>query len=115
MNKIKGADWAPFSLFDFSRWVLFDWCFIRANFEGQIIVPMKSLSIKKQVDNYLPLLSDKQQVLVLEMIKTMLNVDADEKRVTLKQYNTELNEAVARVKKGKSVDHKKALIELSKW
>ena len=76
---------------------------------------MKSLSIKKQVDSYLPLLSDKQQVLVLEMIKTMLNVDADEKRVTLKQYNTELNEAVARVKKGKSVDHKKALIELSKW
>jgi hypothetical protein len=36
---------------------------------------MTSTAIKKQVDSYLPLLTSKQQNLVLEMIKTFLNVD----------------------------------------
>ncbi|MBK7887820.1 MAG: hypothetical protein IPJ86_11160 [Bacteroidetes bacterium] len=76
---------------------------------------MTTAAIKKQVDNYLPLLSNKQQVLVLEMIKSFLNIDMDSKRVTRKQYNKELTEAVARIDKGKSVSHKEAVKELSKW
>ena len=50
---------------------------------------MTSIAIKKQVDSYLPLLTSKQQNLVLEMIKTFLNVDSDTKRITKKQYNKE--------------------------
>lgn len=76
---------------------------------------MTATAIKKQVDNYLPLLSAKQQTLVLEMIKTLLNVDIDAKRITRKQYNKEINEAVARIEKGNSVSHKDSLKELSKW
>jgi predicted transcriptional regulator len=76
---------------------------------------MTSIAIKKQVDNYLPLLSAKQQTLVLEMIKNFLNVDNDTKRVTRKQYNKEIDEAVARIEKGNFVSHKDALKELSKW
>lgn len=76
---------------------------------------MTATAIKKQVDNYLPLLSSKQQTLVLEMIKSFLNVDKDVKRITRKQYNKEINDAVARIKKGNSVSHKDALKELSKW
>lgn len=76
---------------------------------------MTATAIKKQVDNYLPLLSAKQQTLVLEMIKTLLNVDIDAKRITRKQYHKEINEAVARIEKGNSVSHKDALKELSKW
>lgn len=76
---------------------------------------MTSAAIKKQVDNYLPLLSQKQQALVLEMIKTFLNVDKDTKRITRKQYNKEISEAVSRIEKGNSVSHKDALKELSKW
>jgi len=76
---------------------------------------MTAIAIKKQVDNYLPLLSAKQQALVLEMIKSLLNVDNDTKRITRKQYNKEINDAVARVEKGNSVTHKDALKELSKW
>ena len=52
---------------------------------------MTSTAIKKQVDSYLPLLTSKQQSLVLEMIKTFLNVDSDTKRITKKQYNKEIN------------------------
>ena len=76
---------------------------------------MTAATIKKQVDHYLPLLSNKQQVLVLEMIKTFLNIDKEEKRLTKKQYNKELAKAVARMNKGKSVTHKDAMTELAKW
>jgi len=76
---------------------------------------MTSATIKKQVDSYLPLLSSKQQVLVLEMIKSFLNVDPSTERITKKQYNKEVNEAVTRIDKGNAVKHKDALKELSKW
>ncbi len=76
---------------------------------------MTATAIKKQVDNYLPLLSAKQQTLILDMIKTFLNVDKDTKRITRKQYNKEINEAVTRIEKGNSVSHKDALKELSQW
>lgn len=76
---------------------------------------MTATSIKKQVDTYLPLLSAKQQTLVLEMIKSLLNVDKDTQRITRKQYNKEINDAVARIDKGNFVSHKDALKELNKW
>lgn len=76
---------------------------------------MTATAIKKQVDNYLPLLSAKQQTLILEMIKSFLNVDKDAKRISRKQYNKELDEAVSRIEKGNYVTHKDAIKELSKW
>jgi vacuolar-type H+-ATPase subunit D/Vma8 len=76
---------------------------------------MTTTAIKKQVDNYLPLLTSKQQTLVLEMIKSFFNVDNDTKRISRKQYNKEINEAVARMENGKAVSNKDALKELSKW
>jgi hypothetical protein len=76
---------------------------------------MTASAIKKQVDSYLPLLSAKQQTLILEMIKSFLNVDKDAKRITRKQYNKEINDAVGRIEKGASVAHKDVLKELSKW
>jgi len=76
---------------------------------------MTTTTIKKQVDNYLPLLSPKQQTLVLEMIKSFLNVDNDTKRISGKQYNKEINDAVSRIENGNSVSHRDAVKELSKW
>jgi hypothetical protein len=77
---------------------------------------MTASAIKKQVDNYLPLLSAKQQTLILEMIKSFLNVDKERsKRISRKQYNKEINSAVTRIEKGNSVSHKNAIKELSKW
>lgn len=76
---------------------------------------MNASAIKTQVEHYLPLLSAKQQALVLEMIKSLLNVDADTKRISRKQYNQELNDAVKRIENGKAISHKEAENELSKW
>ena len=49
------------------------------------------------------------------MIKSLLNFDEGVKRISRKQYNKELDAAVARMDKGNYVSHKDALKELSKW
>ena len=76
---------------------------------------MTTNAIRNQVEEYLPMLSLKQQSLVLEMIKSLLNVDNDSKRISIKQYNNELDEAVARIEQGESIQHEDALKEISKW
>lgn len=76
---------------------------------------MTATALKKQFEGYLPLLTLKQQALVLEMIKHFLNVDQDVQRMTKKQYNKEVKEAVGRIERGIFVSHKDALKELSKW
>ena len=76
---------------------------------------MTTAAIKEQFDGYLPLLTNKQQELLLEMVKNFLNVDKDEIRITRKQYNKEIIDAVARIEKGNSVKNEVALKELSKW
>ena len=75
---------------------------------------MTTNTIKKQFNEYLPLLSDSQQTLLLEMVKSFLNIDKDAKRVTRKTYNKEIIEAVARIEEGEFVTHEDALKELSK-
>jgi len=76
---------------------------------------MSAKAIKTEVEKYLPLLSAKQQTLVLEMIKSFLNVDTDAKRISRKQYNQELDEAIKQIEKGNGVSHTVAEKELSKW
>ena len=76
---------------------------------------MTATAIKKQFDGYLPLLSVKQQALLLEMVKSFLNVDKEPKRISRKQYNKEIDEAVSRIEKGNFITHQDALKELSKW
>ena len=73
---------------------------------------MTSTTIKEQLDKYLPLLSDKQQALLLEMVKSFLNVDQETKRISRKQYNKEITEAVDRVEEGNFVTHDDALKEI---
>lgn len=76
---------------------------------------MSGTTIKSQVENFLPLLSTKQQSLVLEMIKSLLNIDSDKQRVSKKQYNKELEAAVDRIESGKGLTEHEAENELSKW
>lgn len=76
---------------------------------------MTTSAIKKQFDGYLPLLTIKQQTLLLEMVKSFLNVEKDTKHIPRKQYNKEIKEAVARIENGDFVSHEDALKEISKW
>ncbi len=76
---------------------------------------MTASAIKKQVDNYLPLLTIKQQELVLDMIKNLLHLDTEAKKITRKQYNKELKQASDRIEKGDFISHQDALNEISNW
>jgi hypothetical protein len=78
------------------------------------IIIMTSSALRKEVEDYLPLLSDRQQKLVLEMIKNFLNLDDNTKRISKKQYNEEIAAAVERIKNGTFITHEEALKELSK-
>jgi hypothetical protein len=76
---------------------------------------MTATQIKKQLDTYLPMLTIKQQELLLEMVRNILHVESTDKRITKKQYNKEIAEANARIDKGNFKTHAQALKELSKW
>ncbi len=49
------------------------------------------------------------------MIKSFLNIENASGRISQKQYNQEINEAVAEIDKGKYLSPKDALKELSEW
>lgn len=76
---------------------------------------MNTVAFKKEVDTYLPLLSEKQRVLVLDMIKGLLQVDGAAQRISKEQYNQEIDAAVARIESGDFIDHEDAIKVLSKW
>lgn len=76
---------------------------------------MTTSAIKKQVDNYLPLLPKGQQSLVLEVIKSLFEEVSSSDRIGKTQYNKEIDAAVARMDAGDFISHEDALDELSKW
>ncbi|MBX3165170.1 MAG: hypothetical protein KF900_11890 [Bacteroidetes bacterium] len=76
---------------------------------------MTATAIKKQFDNYMPLLTTKQQELLLEMAKSLLHIDTNEKQISVEQYNKEIEAAVKRVRGGKSVSNDDVMNEMEKW
>lgn len=76
---------------------------------------MTSVAIKKQLTTYLPLLTVKQQELVLEMVKNILHIDNSEQRISVKQYNKELLESEQQIKKGKYITQSNLEKESDLW
>jgi hypothetical protein len=75
---------------------------------------MTATAIKKQLETYLPLLNIKQQTLLLDVVKSILNVEETEKQFDTKQYNKELKDAETRIAKGNFVTHQQVEKELLK-
>ena len=76
---------------------------------------MSNAALRKEFDTYLPLLSARQQILVLDMVKSILQVDVKEKRISAEQYNKEIELALKEVKSGKSVSHAEVVNQSKKW
>ena len=76
---------------------------------------MTATALKKELSTYLPLLSARQQALILDMIKNILQVDSKEKRISIEQYNAEIESALKDVKQGKSISHDEVLKQSRKW
>lgn len=79
------------------------------------LLAMTKTAIKKQLDSYLPLLTGKQQELLLEMVKNILHIDASDQRITVKQYNKEILEAEKQIAKGKFISQEDLEKESEKW
>ena len=76
---------------------------------------MKQHAIKKELTTYLPLLSAGQQALILEMVKSILHVDGNENRISVEQYNAEIEAALKEVKNGKGISHNEMKRKSAKW
>ena len=76
---------------------------------------MKTSTIKKELNTYLPMLSENQQTLVLDMVKSILQIDNKEKRISIAQYNKEIEAAEKEVREGKTVSHKEVVKQSKKW
>lgn len=76
---------------------------------------MTTTQVKKELNTYLPLLSDRQQQILLDMVKNLLHIDKKEKHISIEQYNKELDIAVGEIKKGNFTSHNDVLKESKKW
>ncbi len=76
---------------------------------------MATTQIKKQLDTYLPLLSQRQQEILLDMVKNLLNIDNKEKRISIEQYNKEIEASVKQIEQGKTLSHAEVVKRSKKW
>jgi len=76
---------------------------------------MATSQVKEQLETYLPLLSERQQELLLDMVKNFLHIDKKEKRINVEQYNKELDASVKQIQEGKSHSHADVLKQSKKW
>lgn len=72
-------------------------------------------TVKKELSDYLPLLSARQQTLVLDIVKNILHIDSHEKRSSIEQYNREIELALKEVKQGRSISHDEVVSQSKKW
>ena len=59
-------------------------------------------------------LNQQQKNALINLLQSF-DVEGQHQRISIEQYNKELDEAVARIEKGNFITHKDALKELSKW
>ena len=76
---------------------------------------MTTTQIKKELNAYLPLLTGRQQEILLDMVKNLLNIDKKEKRISIEQYNKEIESSMKQINEGKSVSHSEILKQSKKW
>lgn len=76
---------------------------------------MTPTQIKKQIETYLPLLTIKQQELLLDMAKNILHIESPDKRITKKQYNKEIAEAEKRIARGEFTTQEDLEKEMKGW
>lgn len=76
---------------------------------------MSSTQVKKELSTYLPLLSDRQQEILLDMVKNILHIDKKEKHITIEQYNKELDIAMKQIDRGNFSTQADVVKESEKW
>ena len=76
---------------------------------------MKKKSIAKEMNECFGELNMAEQESVLQMVKTFLKTRQTKKRLSLKKYNREIDEAMARIDAGKFLTNEEVEKEAIRW
>jgi hypothetical protein len=71
--------------------------------------------LDKELDKYWELLDTGQKKSIISMIKSFLHPSENNERISIEQYNKEINEAMARIDEGKFTTQKELEKESKKW
>jgi len=73
-------------------------------------------ALDNEMFNYFTQLNDAEKKSVIQMLKTFLSGRTEKsERITIEQYNKELDEAEAEFEKGEVVTHEELLKQIRKW
>lgn len=76
---------------------------------------MKANSINTELNKYLSLLTTEQKELVVRLIKSFVRQKDSVSRISIKQYNKEINEAMEEAKAGNYATQDELERESSSW
>ena len=72
--------------------------------------------LEKQMFSYFTQLNEKQKESIIQMLKSFLNTKIENKsRISIEQYNKELDEAMEQIKKGEVYSHEKVVKMSKTW
>ena len=77
---------------------------------------MAAKSLDVEIQKYLPLLGKEEKKSLLGVIKSFLNLKKEESsRISIEQYNKEIDEALAEFKAGKYTTQEELEKEMKQW
>ena len=76
---------------------------------------MAARSLDNQLQQYWPLLEKEEKQSILTFIKSFIKIKDAPQRLTIEQYNKELDEAEARMDAGHFTSHEDVLKESESW
>ncbi|MBK8352414.1 MAG: hypothetical protein IPL21_12230 [Saprospirales bacterium] len=71
--------------------------------------------IDKQIIDFLPLLGKEEKKTILGFIKSVVKIKEQPKRISIKQYNIEIDEAMARIDAGEYITQEEVEKESKHW
>ena len=71
--------------------------------------------IDKQIIDFLPLLGKEEKKTLLGFIKSVVKIKEQPKRISIKQYNIEIDEAMARIDAGEYITQEEVEKESKHW
>lgn len=71
--------------------------------------------IDKQIIDFLPLLGKEEKKTILGFIKSVVKIKEQPQRISIKQYNIEIDEAMARIDAGEYITQEEVEKESKHW
>ncbi|MCB9033003.1 MAG: hypothetical protein H6553_04120 [Chitinophagales bacterium] len=76
---------------------------------------MSISTIDKEIIEKLPLLGDSEKENILRYIESYVKITDIEERISIEQYNKEIDEAMKRIDKGQYITHEELAKESETW